>query len=104
MQTSARRGQTGYMQQVKAHQAYTLFIKHSAEPKAKTDRDQWFSAPREELLSDFWKKKKKWMQSPRKQMGLWCAASVFLDLHHSDPSRTREHPDFIEIDSEEDEG
>lgn len=105
MQTSACGGQTGYMQQVKAHQRYTLFIKHSARTKAKTERAERFSAPREELLSDFQKKKKSGCRVLRNRwycdvQRLW----FFWDLHHSDPSRTGEHQDFIEIESEEDEG
>lgn len=90
MQTSTCRGQVGHRQQVRVHQRHNLL-----KCKAKTGGVGCFSALREELLSDFYKKK--WTQSPWKQMVLWCAASVFLDLHHSDPSRTGEHQDFIEI-------
>lgn len=70
-------------------------ISSNAKPKAKQAEPSASLHKGRNFYLTF--RKKKWTQSSWKQMVLWCAASVFLYLHHPDPSRTGEHQDFIEI-------
>lgn len=101
MQTSACRGQTGYVQQAKAHQRHTLFIKHSAEPKAKTVRAKCFSAPGSNFHQTFRKKTKVDSESSETDGTVMCSLCVFgfallwsvthrsTSGFHRDPSQRR---------------